>query len=114
MSVSLDSRRRMIARYGRPWTLRRQTGVNPSTFSDLAVAGYLSTYRPEQLTGGVQMGDASVAILNDEILAAAWPGPPRSKDAMIIDGRTWQVIGARAIFERTAVIGFAIWVRGGA
>ena len=102
----------MIARFGRPMTLRRQTGVNPATYLDLPVAGRLSAYRPEQLQGGVQQGDASVAILNDELAAAGWSAP-RAKEAIVIDGRTWQIIGVRAAYERSMVIGFALWVRGG-
>ena len=113
MSAFTGSRRRVIARHGRMMTLRRQTGVDPVAFIDVGLLGVFSSYRPEQITAGVKAGDASVAITNDEIAAIGWPGPPRSGDALVIDGRTWQVIGVMRVFDGAATIGAMLWVRGG-
>lgn len=113
MSAQLAARRRLIARYGRPMVLRRQTGVNPVAYQELPIAGYLTAFRPEQLSGGVQQGDASVAILNDELAAAGWP-PPRAQNAIVIDGKTWQIVAAPPMFERAVLLGYKLWVRGGA
>lgn len=94
-------------------TLRRQTGVNPVTYQELPVAGYLTLFRPEEIQGGVQQGDASVALTNDELAAAGAP-PPRAQGAIVIDGKTWQIVGARPMYERAVLLGWTLWVRGGA
>lgn len=110
--MHLGARRRQLAVKGRPMTLRRLTAAGAAP-TDVAVQGHLKAYRPEQLTGDIRMGDAQVAILNDEISAAAWPGPPRARDQMVIDGRLWSVQGAFPVYEGATCIGFDVWVRGG-
>ena len=93
--------------------LRRQTGVNPSTFLDVAVLGFTTAYRPEQITGGVKQGDESLALLQDEIDAAGWPGPPRAGDAVLMDAKTWQVVGNFVLRDGPLAIGHKVWIRGG-
>lgn len=114
MAGFLMSRRRLIARHGRPMTIRRQTGVNPVVFSAVEVAAAVTAFRPEQLIGGVQQGDMRAEILNDEIADAAWPGPPRAKDSLLVDGKAWQIVGATPVFDGALCIGHALWIRGGA
>jgi hypothetical protein len=93
-------------------TLRRL--LTTSTISDVTVMGYLVMFKPDAVgTGSVMQGDATVSILNNEILACAWPGPPRQRDQMVIDGRIWSVQGSTPLWEGTTCIGHDIYVRGG-
>lgn len=105
------ARKRQISRAGRAMTLRRYSST--SSHVDVAVTGTLSQYTPEQIgVGEIQQGDGTVAIMNDEILAAGWPGPPRNGDRIVIDGRTWAVKASFAVYERDNLIGHNIYVRG--
>lgn len=106
----LGVRRRHIARHGRQMELRRPTST--TSYTSVPVRGIFSGYKPEQMTGGVQQGDAKVSILNDEIALLAWPGPPRRRDAMLIDARVWNVEGATLIYDGDTLIGHDLWVRG--
>jgi hypothetical protein len=109
MSSFLISRRRLLAQRGRPMVLRR-----PGTpYIDVTVQGFKAAFSPEQITGGVQQGDCRVQILADEITAAAWPGPPKNKDSVVVDGRTWSVQGATPLYDGATLLGFSLWVRGG-
>lgn len=77
----------MIGRYGRPLTLRRLAADLAAT--DVAVRGVVRGYAASELVGAIQQGDREVRIANAEILAAAWPGPPRAgenADRVVIDG----------------------------
>lgn len=95
-------------------TLRRLLTANPSTSVEVTLLGFLSMFSADQVgTGDIMQGDGSVAILNDEIEAAAWPGPPRARDQMIIDGRVWNVRGSNPIYEADVCIGHNLSVRGG-
>jgi len=107
------SRRRRILATGQPMTLRRQTGVNPATYADVVLTGVFWAYTPERITGGVQQGDATVSITSDEIATAGWPAPPRARDLVIAEGRTWSVVGASPVSIGSAVLGYSIWIRGG-
>lgn len=113
MPLHLPSRRRQIAAKGRAMVLQRQTGVSPVVWAQVQVRGVARGYRPEQLTGDIRQGDQNVSILNDEIAAAGWPGPPKARDSIIIDGRTWAVEGAYPVYEGDLLIGHDLWVRGG-
>jgi hypothetical protein len=108
----LKARERSLAAKGRPMTLRRQ--LTTSTKIDVTVQGFLTLFRADQVgMGSIMQGDGIVAILNDEIATASWPGPGRSRDQMIIDGRTWAVLGSTPIYEAGVCIGHSISVRGG-
>lgn len=109
----LEGRRRAIIRRGRAMTLRRALPTSPVTYAECPLLGFQAFYRPEHITGGVRQGDARVQILNDEIAALSWPGPPVSQDLIVIDGRTWAVVGALAVYEGSSCIGFDLHVRGG-
>jgi hypothetical protein len=113
-AAHLAARRRQIKLNGAVLTLRRQTATNPATYRDVSLLGMPAFYKPGTLTGGVQQGDAQVQILTDEITAAGWPGPPRVRDLLIVDGRTWSVIGANPVMVGPLTIGFSLWIRGGA
>lgn len=111
MGTFLNTRRYHIARRGRPMTLRRP--LTTTTVSDVTVAGIDRAYKPEQVAGDIRQGDRMVAILNDEITAAGWPGPPRPRDLMLIDGLQATVEGSFAIYDGAVCIGHDIQVRGG-
>ena len=109
----LDARRRHLARHGWPMALRRQTGVDPVTHAAVTVQGFKHDYSPGQIVGGILQGDARVEITPDEIAAAAWPGPPRKGDSMLIDQQVWAVQGATAVRAAGVLVGYSIWIRGG-
>lgn len=113
MSRLLSSWRRLIAIKGRPMTLRRQTATSPAVFSDVTVRAAAVAYQPEAIAGDLKMGDLRVSILNDEIAAASWPGPPRARDQMTIDGKTYVLQAATPRYDGETLVGFTIWVRGG-
>ena len=85
--------------------------TKPITYQTCSVRGVLRAYTPEQITQGMQQGDASVALLADglDIL----PGPPRAQDALIIDGAVWTIQGVYAVHDGADLIGYTLQVRGG-
>lgn len=107
------SRRRMLRRYGRPVTLRRQTGVNPVAFAGAEVPGMVAGYGPDAITGAVQQGDATAAVLAEDLVAEGFPVPPRSGDSLV-DGRTWKVMAAYPVYDGSDLLGWDLWIRGGA
>lgn len=110
--VQHANRLRALAAKGRTMTLRRLTSTSTST--DISLLGYMTRYNPlDVTTGSITQGDALIAIMNDEIIEAAWPGPPRPRDQMVIDSRVWVVRGVDAVFEGPTCIGHNIAVRGG-
>ena len=90
---------------------RRTVASGPATA--VTLLGWPTQYSPNAIAGGIQVGDANVSTMNDEIAAATWPGPPVSGDEMVIDGLVWAVLGAESIYEGVELLGFEIWVRGG-
>lgn len=115
MSAFLRSRRKLVGRAGRPMTLKRQTSTAtiPPTYSTVTVVGLLVSYRPESIAGEIMQGDARVAILNDEIATASWPGPPRKHDTLVVDDETWVVEGSAPVYDGATLIGHSLHVRGG-
>lgn len=99
---------RMLARLGRPMTLRRRIGTSTTNFNDHQVRGYLTAFRPNELVGGVREGDASLTIGPD----AGQLGSPRSGDFVQIDGRQWSVLGATSLHVGSTLAGHRLWVRG--
>ncbi len=74
-----------IGREGEPVVLRR------ASVADLDLKGVVRFYRADELTGAIQQGDRVVTASGREIAAAAWPGPPRRGDQVVIRGRTTAV-----------------------
>ena len=115
MGAHLNARRHNIARAGRPYTLRRQTAYTPAaTYSSVTVQGYRRTYRTDELSGALVQGDWALEILNDEIAAATWSGPPINGDELL-DGSlaTYAVQGAAPVYEGSTLIGYTLQIRGG-
>ena len=108
-----SARRRRLAQVGRPVVLRRQTGINPVAYLDVTVQAFAQHYQPEPIQAETKQGLELLAITNDEIAAAAWPGPPRSSDLVVLDGATWSVEGVDPIYERQTCIGYVLTIRGG-
>ncbi|MGC2853952.1 hypothetical protein ACM64Y_00620 [Novispirillum sp. DQ9] len=77
----------LIAAKGEGCTLKR-TGQ-----PDLSVRAFVRGYKPEELVGGLIQGDREARISDAEIAAAAWPGPPRKGDLLVIGGKTAAVQG---------------------
>lgn len=113
MGALLNSRRRMLAKDGRPMILSRPNPASGSPPAPVTVQGYLFPFAPEKIAGALRQGDASVQILNDEIAAATWPGPPTAGDWLQIDGLTWLVQGSGPLFEGATLIGHSLVARGG-
>jgi hypothetical protein len=80
-----------LDRVGKAATLRRVIG--PGSFVSVAVTAVWRGYAPNELAGDIVQGDRQARISDAEIVARQWPGPPRRGDQMILDGRTWQVMG---------------------
>ncbi|WP_207479567.1 hypothetical protein [Arenibaculum pallidiluteum] len=100
-----------LAKYGRPMTLRRRVGTT-SAFSDVTVKGVADGYKPAELVGGIVQGDRQVTISNAEIAAAAWPGPPKKGDFVMIDGVQTAVQGVETKHLATDILAHVLWVRG--
>lgn len=114
MGAMLDARRRLIASRGRNMTLRRSSGTfGAVTYASVTLKGFSRAYRPDPLAGSLVQADYAVEILNDEIVAASWAGPPRPTDELLMDGASFSVEGAEPIYEGAAVIGHCLMVRGG-
>jgi hypothetical protein len=78
----------LIAQFGQPVPLQRMTGTTTQVRHEVVCQAIVRGYEPVQLIGGIILGDRQVAISNAEIAHAQWPGPPRSGDRCVIDGRT--------------------------
>ena len=113
MSLHLDGRRRLLAAKGRTMTLRRPNPASGAAPADLPVLAYLWPYAPDKVAGAIRQGDAQVQMMDDEIAAEAWPGPPRTGDWLVVDGATWLVQGANPVYDGAVLIGHNLWIRGG-
>lgn len=108
MGAVAGTRARLLVRFGRTMTLRRQ--VTTSSNTDATVVGFVTAFRPDQITGDVRQGDCVVAI---GPAPAGWPGPPRARDQVVIDAKVWTVQGAAALYEGATLAGYDLHARGG-
>lgn len=113
MGVHLATRRRMLARYGRPMILQRHNPPSGAAPADLTLQGFMYPFAAEKIAAPIRQGDANAAILNDEIAAAGWPGPPGNGDWLVVDGVSYQIVGADPLYDGATLIGFNMWIRGG-
>lgn len=100
---------RILARFGRPVTLRRRQAMT-TTFTEVTANGYLRQFSPEEIAGGVMNGDARLIIDAEPLQAMA---PPVKGDFVLIDGRNWAVLGAHARMTSDNLTSYELWVRGG-
>lgn len=92
--------------------LRRQTTASPPAFTTVALQGVTRDFTPETAPGDLKQGDKRLVILNDEIAAAGWPGPPRVRDSIVDNGTEWAVLGSMPAWDGPQLIGHVMWVRG--
>ncbi len=101
---------RQIQRTGQPLTLRRiATGTAPVSVS---LTGLVRGYQAHELLGGIVQGDRRVTIANTEIAAAAWPGPPRKGDQVLIAGATFTVQSVATEYLGATIARHDMQVRG--
>lgn len=93
---------RMLARNGRPMTLRRRVGIT-AAFTDTTVQGFMVSFSPAEVIGLVQMGDARVTIGAN--------ASPEANDLLVVDAQDWRVMGAHALYVGTTIAGWRLWVR---
>lgn len=100
---------RLIEARGETVTLRRNA-IAP--FVDVALRARVNGFAPKELVADVMQGDRGVVIGNAEILAAAWPGPPKRGDRLLIDGLPFTIaaVDTRKIGDEVA--GHWLVVRG--
>lgn len=79
---------RLVAKHGESVTLRRG---DPPGNVDVAVKARVTGFAPDELVGEIKQGDRRVVIANAEIVAAAWPGPPKIGDRLIIGGKIFTI-----------------------
>lgn len=105
MSVA-DSISSALQRFGRTMTLRRVTAGPAGTkiYLDVSVYGTIKGYRPQEMVGTYEQGDSVLTISNTEIAAAQWPGPPRSNDEFVVDGKVRRVKSVETKHLGTAVL----------
>lgn len=102
-----------LTKYGRAMVLKRLVGTGPTT-TDVTVYGVAQGFKPEEFSGDVIRGDQRIQISNAEIAAAAWPGPPRKGDKIVVDGRAWVLrADAETKFLGDAALAHVLHVRGG-
>lgn len=90
-----DATRRQVLRHGQPVTLRRLSGTGPSQIAtDVACTAVVAWLGAADLApgSGLMQGDRRVTITDHEITAAAWPGPPRKSDRVVIGGAVATVV----------------------
>jgi hypothetical protein len=88
--------------------LRRRVGTG-STFAEVAVRGYATGFRPDQLAGNVMQGDQRFTVGPD----TGALGAPRANDRVRDEGRDWTVLGADAIRVGERLCGYVLHARGG-
>ena len=112
MGSFLASRRRLMALRGRPMVMRRQTAPRPPAYAERPVRGIFRGYSPEQITQGMLQGDASIALVIDDLYG--WTVQPWPQVQIVIpDSGTWIVQGALPVYDGAELIGHNLHVRGG-
>ncbi|RKQ70121.1 hypothetical protein [Oceanibaculum indicum] len=90
-----------LAREGRDVILRRSTGQYPNRpWADVPLRAFVRGLRPEEMRPGVQKNQQMMICSDREMLAAAWPAPPRHGDRVIDGDRTMTVIEAERMIWR--------------
>ena len=102
----------LISQFGQPVTFQRTTGTTTQVRHEVVCQAIVRGYEPVQLIGSIIQGDRQVTISNIEIAAAQWPGPPRSGDRCVIDGRTTNIQSCDIRKLRDDIVLHIIQVRG--
>ncbi|GEM_PF-2261826 len=101
---------RLLAVYGRPMIYQRRTAPG-GTWQPVTVTGKLRAYRPQEIAGLLQQGDAEV-VIGPSIAPIA--GVPTANDRIVVDGAAWAVMGATPRHVGADIDGWTLHVRGGA
>jgi hypothetical protein len=80
--IQFDTRGEMV-------TLRR---VTPSGNIDIAVRAIVTGYSPEELVGGIELGERRIFIPAKDLEGTAFPGSPKQNDRVIVRGRSLSII----------------------
>ncbi|MDP3417855.1 hypothetical protein [Falsiroseomonas sp.] len=105
---------RSLARSGQSAVLRRVIGTGEAqTFADVTLRTFIRDFAPADLPQGLPQGTSEVRISNTEISAAAWPGPPRTGDRLIANGRTRVVEACETRRKGEAIAMHVLQVVGG-
>lgn len=111
----LAARRRMIRRQGAICTLRRQTAVSPApTYTSVSVYAFSRESAPDDIRDGLRQANRIAEILADEIVAAAWPAPPRNGDSLVTPFGTLAVLACVPVWAAATVIGYRLYCRAAA
>jgi hypothetical protein len=102
----------LISQFGQPVTLQRMSGTTTQIRHDVVCQAIVRGYEPVQLIGSIIQGDRQVTTTNAEIADAQWPGPPRSGDRCVIDGRTTTIQACDIRRLRNEIVLHLIQVRG--
>lgn len=104
-----------IAKYGRTMTLRRiavNSATGAQTPTDVTLKGSPRGYKAVEIQGTIFQGDTQIRISDADIAAAAWPGPPRKDDQILLDGRTTTIISVESRYFGSVVLVHVCQVRG--
>lgn len=101
--------------HGEAMTLRRQTASSPQTFTDVTVYGKRFEKRMLPADGSPGEGQIFlvVKISNAEIAAAAWSGPPKKGDRLVIAGKTYMLeADADTRYDSGSIVEHILLVKG--
>lgn len=106
----VGSAQRMIAQRGEAATLRRS--ATGAADVDVSVRAFLAHASRQPLAGTVVQMEREARISNAEIAAAAWPGPPRAGDRLIVGSTTFHVQAVDSLKDAGVVALHVLTVRG--
>ena len=99
---------RLIARHGRPVTLRLAGAGDGGAFLDVPLIAHVMDYDPRAAVAGstMQQGQREIRIAQDALTAAGAPRAPRQGDRIEVDGVTLAIttVEARALRGASALI----------
>jgi len=108
MGALLAGRRRLIARFGRPVTIRRGNLDGSVTSADFV--GALTRFSAAQLVGALSQDDARLEMMADVL--GGFPVPPRAIDEVLSDGLSFNVQFVASVHEGPLLIGWSLTLRG--
>lgn len=79
---------------------------------EVEVAGVIKDYKPTELAGTMVQGDSEVTITNTEISQRQWPGPPKTGDEIVVDGKVRTVRGVETKYLGSEKLVHVLQVRG--
>lgn len=114
---SINRVQSILGEVGKTITYRRRTtsgydaatgGVAPETVTDYNVKVGIKDFKPYQIQGLVQQGDRMVIIS-----ALDLPVRPNESDTVLMDGKSYNIMGVHEVFHRNEDMAFKLHIRGG-